>query len=366
MFKPAFDEAKKLAANYGVVPLSCEIFADIRTPVEVLRILKNVDSHCFLLEGVEDTKVWGRYSFLGFDPVLEITCRNNVLKIGTKEIQTEKPQKYIKEILEEYKAPVLDYLPPFSGGLVGYFSYDFIKYYEEKLDLDAKDEEGFNDVDLMLFDKVIAFDNLRQKIVIIVNIKTDNLEQNYKRGTKELNKIVNLIRSGTQCEIKPLKLKEDFKALFEKEEFCSMVERAKDYIKEGDIFQVVLSNRFDAPCSGSLLNTYRYLRTINPSPYMFYMGSNDLEIAGASPETLVKLHNKKLYTFPLAGTRPRGKNDEEDKALEDDLLNDEKELAEHNMLVDLGRNDIGRISEFGSVRVEKNTSQSSVFHMLCI
>ena len=193
MFKPAFDEAKKLAANYGVIPLSCEIFADIRTPVEVLRILKNVDSHCFLLEGVEDTKVWGRYSFLGFDPVLEITCRNNVLKIGTKEIQTEKPQKYIKEILEEYKAPVLDYLPPFSGGLVGYFSYDFIKYYEEKLYLDAKDEEGFNDVDLMLFDKVIAFDNLRQKIVIIVNIKTDDLEQNYKRGTKELNKIANQI-----------------------------------------------------------------------------------------------------------------------------------------------------------------------------
>lgn len=366
MFKPAFDEAKKLAANYGVVPLSCEIFADIRTPVEVLRILKNVDSHCFLLEGVEDTKVWGRYSFLGFDPVLEITCRNNVLKIGTKEIQTEKPQKYIKEILEEYKAPVLDYLPPFSGGLVGYFSYDFIKYYEEKLDLDAKDEEGFNDVDLMLFDKVIAFDNLRQKIVIIVNIKTDNLEQNYKRGTKELNKIANLIRSGTQCEIKPLKLKEDFKALFEKEEFCSMVERAKDYIKEGDIFQVVLSNRFDAPCSGSLLNTYRYLRTINPSPYMFYMGSNDLEIAGASPETLVKLHNKKLYTFPLAGTRPRGKNDEEDKALEDDLLNDEKELAEHNMLVDLGRNDIGRISEFGSVRVEKYLSIERFSHVMHI
>lgn len=366
MFKPTLDEAKKIASQYKVIPISCEIFADIKTPVEVLRILKGIDKHCFLLESVEDARVWGRYSFVGYDPKVEITCRDGILKIGAKTIETKEPQKYIKEILDEYKAPVIEGLPTFTGGLVGYFSYDFIKYYEPKLNLDALDEEGFNDVDLMLFDKVIAFDNFRQKIVIIVNIKTDDLENNYKKGTQELKKIADIIKNGKVSDVKPLKLKSRFRELFDEENFCNMVECAKEHIVEGDIFQVVLSNRYDADCEGDLLSTYRYLRTINPSPYMFYFGSDDLEIAGASPETLVKLQNKKLYTFPLAGTRPRGKTDEEDKALEEELLGDKKELAEHNMLVDLGRNDIGRIADFGSVKVEKYMSIERFSHVMHI
>ena len=370
MYKPNLDEARKLAKNYRVVPISMEIFADVRTPIEVLRILKNVDNHCFLLESVEKAERWGRYSFLGFAPSMEITCYNSELIFKTDEkietIKTDKPQKYIKKVVEDHKSPRLAYLPPFTGGLVGYFSYDFIKYFEPKLKLDALDEENFKDVDLMLFDKVIAFDNLRQKIVLIVNIKTDNFEENYMNGISELQKLSDLIKNGVPKKVLPGKLKSEFRSLFDKEKFCNMVKKAKHYIKEGDIFQVVLSNRFDADFEGELLNTYRFLRTINPSPYMFYFGSNDLEIAGASPETLVKLDNGKLYTFPLAGTRPRGKTDEEDKQLELGLLADEKELAEHNMLVDLGRNDIGRISKFGSVEVEKYMTIEKFSHVMHI
>lgn len=365
-----YSKIEELSKNYKSVPLSVEIFSDITTPIQVLRILKEQDEHCFLLESVEKMEKVGRYSFLGFEPSMEVTCLDNILKIRTKDnekvIETKKPQDYIKKIIEEHKSPRLEGLPTFTGGLVGYFAYDFIKYFEPKLNLDACDDEKFNDIDLMLFDKVIAFDNLLNKIIVIVNVKTDNLKENYKNAQKELERIVGLIQNGKPYEIKKGRLKSEFRTLFSKDEFCKIVEKAKNYIKEGDIFQVVLSNRFDADYSGDLLNTYRTLRTINPSPYMFYFGSNNLEIAGASPETLVKLEDNKLYTYPLAGTRKRGKDIKEDNLLEQELLQDEKELAEHNMLVDLGRNDIGKISKFGSVEVEKYMSVEKFSHVMHI
>ncbi len=370
MIQPNIEEIEKLAQKYNCIPISTEIFSDITTPIQVLRILKEQDEHCFLLESVEKAEKIGQYSFLGFEPSLEITCRNNHLKIKSKteikEIDTKEPQEYIKQIIKEHKSPVFEYLPTFTGGLVGYFAYDFIKYFEPKLNLNAKDDECFNDVDLMLFDKVIAFDNVRNKIILIVNIKTDNIEENYKKAQKELERLKNLIQFGKPYNIKKGMLKSEFKPLFNEDEYCKMVEKAKYYIKEGDIFQVVLSNRFEADYEGDLLNTYRTLRTINPSPYMFYFGSNDIEIAGASPETLVKLENGKIYTFPLAGTRKRGSTKKEDDELEKNLLSDKKELAEHNMLVDLGRNDIGKISKFGSVEVEKYMSIERFSHVMHI
>lgn len=371
MIKPELEDIKKYKnSKYKVIPVSMEIFSDIKTPIEVLKILKNNDNHCFLLESVEKAENWGRYSFLGFKPKAEITCQNGLMKIkengNTREIETKTPQNIINDILNEYKSPKFDWMPPFTGGLVGYFAYDFIKYFEPELNLDAQDTENFKDVDLMLFDKVIAFDNKRQKIVLIKNIGTSNLEENYKKAEKSLSKLAQLIKTGKSKKIKPGKLKSDFRSLFNKEEYCSMVEKAKYYIKEGDIFQVVLSNRFEADFSGELLNTYRILRTINPSPYMFYFGSNDVEIAGASPETLVKLKDGKLYTFPLAGTRKRGKDEKEDRAFEFELLSDKKELAEHNMLVDLGRNDIGRIAKFNTVKVEKYMTIERFSHVMHI
>ena len=201
---------------------------------------------------------------------------------------------------------------------------------------------------------------------MIVNAKTDNLEVTYPQAVEEIDRIIKLIREGEPVEAVPGKMTSGFRRLFEKDEYCAMVEKAKKYIYEGDIFQVVLSNRLEADFEGSLLNTYRVLRTTNPSPYMFYFSSDDIEIAGASPETLVKLENGVLHTFPLAGTRPRGKNPQEDEQLEKELLADEKECAEHNMLVDLGRNDLGKISRFGSVQVEKYMSIERYSHVMHI
>ena len=200
----------------------------------------------------------------------------------------------------------------------------------------------------------------------MVNIKTDDLENDYGKACDELKDIADLIIGGKKSKIQPLKLKSEFKPTFSREKYGEMVLKAKEYIRQGDIFQVVLSNRIEAEIEGSLFDTYRVLRTTNPSPYMFYFSSNDIEIAGASPETLVKVNNGKLYTFPLAGTRPRGKTTEEDLKLEKELLSDEKELAEHNMLVDLGRNDIGRIAEIGSVSVDKYLSVERFSHVMHI
>lgn len=351
----SLEEARKLSQGYKLVPISKEILSDITTPMQVLRILKGISRHCFMLESVENQEKWGRYTFLGYDPKLEITCTDGVMTVKNdhEEVkQVKHAGEYIREILKEYTSPKLKGLPTFTGGLVGYFSYDYVKYSEPSLKLDAKDEEEFKDVDLMLFDKLIAFDNLHQKIIVIANARADCLDEDYERCIKEIDEILNLIQNGTQIAVVPGKITTEFKPLFSQEEYCAMVEKAKKYIYEGDIFQVVLSNRLEAGYEGSLLNAYRVLRTINPSPYMFYFSSDDIEVAGASPETLVKLEDSVLHTFPLAGTKPRGKSEKEDVELEKALLADEKEKAEHNMLVDLGRNDLGKISKFGTVEVE--------------
>ena len=374
MLKPTLEQAKALT-DCNIIPVCREIMSDIKTPIEVLRILKNVSRHCYILESVENQEKWGRYTFLGYNPLLEITCldgRLTVKNVRTGETENRDteglthPAEYIRDLMSKYRSASFEGLPGFTGGLVGYFSYDYIKYSEPCLKLDAKDEENFKDIDLMLFDKVIAFDNIRQKIILITNISADNIEDGYAAAERELEEMAELIRNGRPAEEKPARLKSDFRTLFSREQYCDMVERAKRYIYEGDIFQVVLSNRLDADFEGSLLNAYRVLRTTNPSPYMFYFSSDDMEIAGASPETLVKLENGILHTFPLAGTRPRGLTDEQDKALERELLADEKELSEHNMLVDLGRNDIGKISKFGTVEVEKYMSIERYSHVMHI
>ncbi len=370
--RPELDEVLKTKYEglYKSVPISAEIFSDIKTPIEVLRILKGVSSHCYMLESIEDNRNWGRYTFLGFDPTLEITCINAKISIKgskEKEILSKEPGRYIREILNEYKSKNYDYLPTFTGGLVGYFSYDYIKYAEPSLNLDAKDEEFFKDVDLMLFDKVIAFDNYRQKIIVIQNIKlSGDVKAEYERAVKSITDIIELIKSGKPCKMKKGHRTSDYRYLFEKEEYMKKVDTTKQYIREGDIFQLVLSNRIEADYEGSLFDTYRILRTLNPSPYMFYFSSEDIEMAGASPETLVKLQDGYLYTFPLAGTRPRGRDDEEDKQLEEELLKDEKELAEHNMLVDLGRNDLGKVCKYGSIHVEKYMDILKYSHVMHI
>lgn len=368
IFSPSLEKVKEIAQSkkYDILPVSCEFLSDICTPIEVLKILKNVSSHCYMLESVAEKEKWGRYTFLGFDPKLDITCSGDEMKIGNIKLKTNNPSEQIREILAQHRSPKFDYLPSFTGGLVGYFSYDFLGYSEPSVKIKTEDSENFKDVDLMLFDKVIAFDNYRQKIILIANMQLDDPETGYNKAVLELKQLISLLKSGDKKNEAGGHLTGEVTPLFDKDSYCEMVEKAKNHIREGDIFQIVLSNRLSAPFEGSLLNAYRILRTINPSPYMFYFSGNDVEVAGASPETLVKLENGELHTFPLAGTRPRGKTPAEDEALEKDLLADEKELAEHNMLVDLGRNDLGKISKFGSVEVEKLHSIERYSHVMHI
>lgn len=288
------------------------------------------------------------------------------MKAGSITFKTDDPSAFLRQILADYKSPRFDCLPSFTGGLVGYFAYDYQGYKEPAAKTAVQDTEAFKDVDLMLFDKVIAYDNFRQKIILIVNMPLEDIEVGYNKAVMELKQLCGLLRTGEKKKESTGHLLGEVTPLFDKERYCDMVEKARHHIREGDIFQIVLSNRLSAPFEGSLFNTYRVLRTINPSPYMFYFSGTDVEVAGASPETLVKLENGVLHTFPLAGTRPRGRTEEEDKALEAELLMDEKELAEHNMLVDLGRNDLGKISRFGTVQVEKLHSIERYFHVMHI
>ena len=365
---PDMEEVRRIAegGDYRVLPLSCELLSDFTTPIETMRILKNVSDHCYMLESAMADDRWGRYTFLGFSPKFEITCMDGVMKIGDITVKTDDPAGYIRQILREYRSPRFPHLPPFTGGLVGYFSYDYLGYSEPAAGCQAEDTEAFKDVDLMLFDKVIAFDHMRQKIILIVNMSLEEPESGYNKAVMELKQLAELLRSGEKKKEQGGRTVGKVTPLFDKETYCRMVEKAKHHIREGDIFQIVLSNRLSAPFEGSLLNTYRVLRTINPSPYMFYFSGTDVEVAGASPETLVKLEDGILHTFPLAGTRPRGRTEKEDKELEAELLTDEKEIAEHNMLVDLGRNDLGKISKFGTVQVEKFHSIERYSHVMHI
>ena len=359
---------KKLKENkeYTLAPVSMEILSDFITPIEAMRILKAASTHAYLLESAKANENWGRYTFLGFEPELSISCIDGKMNVDGKEFECSDPTNYLRELLKKYKSPRISSLPPFTGGLVGYFSFDFINYKEPSTKMNIDDSEGFKDIDLMLFKDVIAFDNVKQKIILITNIELDkDIDVEYEKALKRLNSIKELLHTGKKS-FEGGKLLGEVTPLFSKDEFSKMIGKAKHHIKEGDIFQIVLSNRLQANFEGSLLDTYRVLRTVNPSPYMFYFSGTDVEVAGASPETLVKLEDGILHTFPLAGTRPRGKSEKEDKELETELLADEKELAEHNMLVDLGRNDLGKISKFGSVVVEKFHSIERYSHVMHI
>lgn len=352
MIRPECEQILTLAEDYSVIPVCKEIYADMMTPISMLIRLSAISQRYYLLESVEGGEKWGRYSFLGYDPIMRVSCKDGKVTIEsvreTKVVETEKPLTVLRNILKTYKAPKLPDMPPFTGGFVGHFSYGMISYAEPTLKLKSGELE---DYDFMLFDKIIAYDHLKQKICLIVHMKTERPMENYGRAMAELQKMTDLIRSNVKLRECKSDKNVNFTCNQTKEEFCEMVERAKQYIFDGDSFQIVVSRRFESEYRGSLVNAYRVLRTINPSPYMVYMRIDDKEIMSTSPETLVRLENGRLITFPVAGSRPRGMTPDEDKALEKELLADEKELAEHNMLVDLGRNDLGRICKFGTVEV---------------
>lgn len=405
----SIDALKAFAAcgRYRQAPLVRRIQLDT-SPVDVLRQLKRISSHSFLLESADlssrksadlsnrksaDLGSRGRYSFLGFDPKLEIYCKQGHMRVGDLEIETDNPAQVIRQILHEHTSPHIPGLPSFCGGLVGYFSFEFLGYQETTIAAQKHITGDFRDVDLMLFDHVIAFDHLTHEIILIAQVAFDHLETNYRKAVHELDDLQRLIEVSA-CEAREAKADEKantsahenantyengshlaysagritgpVSATHDKQGFCEMVRNAEAHITEGDIFQIVLSNRLSAPYQGDLMSTYEALKEINPSPYMFYFSGDDLEIAGASPETLVKLENDILHTYPLAGTRRRGSTPAEDKVLEQELLSDEKELAEHNMLVDLGRNDLGKVCDFGTVKVEQLHTIERFSHVMHI
>ncbi|MDR0848302.1 MAG: chorismate-binding protein, partial [Propionibacteriaceae bacterium] len=363
------EHVARWAETFRTAPVAARLTGLDRTALEVFLACKAISRHCFILESLEDAEDSGRYTFIGYDPVMELTCKDGTLTIHSGadvEMEVDSPAPYITKVVADTLGPRVEGLPPFTGGLAGYISFDYLTYAEPSVRLDAEDEENFRDIDLMLFDKVIAFDNLTNEVFLIATIKLDLWQENYNRALRTLDDMASLVTDGALLTPQPLQVTGEFEALFDKDGFADVIARAKNHIYEGDIFQVVLSNRLRAPAVGNLFDTYTLLRQTNPSPYMFYFSSDDLEIAGASPETLVKLTGEDVVTFPLAGTRPRGKTEEEDSQAEADLLADEKELAEHNMLVDLGRNDVGKIAQIGTVEVRDYLSVLRFSHVMHI
>lgn len=360
---PTLEEVTEIAAMgaYRRIPVRSELYADQFTPVEAFRAARTVSDRCFLLESAEPNRSWGRYSFVGFGPTARIVCRDGELEItrdiaGASSVErqhVEHPNESIRAFLAEHASPALEGFPPFSGGLVGYFSFDYLKYAEPALQHAGIRQGGFPDVDLMAFDTLVAIDSYTQKAHIIASVDALNVNESYRQAEQEIERVRTLLKSGVRHDFQPLAFKGNLAPRYSKGQFIEMVESAKDHIREGDIFQVVLSNPLTAPAEGSLFDAYRALRCTNPSPYMAFISDGDAEIAVASPETLVRLENGVMCTCPLAGTRPRGATEADDIKAEEELRADEKELAEHNMLVDLGRNDIGRVAELGSVRVDR-------------
>ncbi len=362
--EPKLKELRKYT-DYDLVPVYEEILSDSVTPLNVLRNIKEISEQFYLLESVDPSK-FSRYSYLGYNPIHMISCKDYIVNLDGNKFKSDNPFDEVKKLLSKFRAPKLKNMPPFCGGLIGYAAYDSYKYFEKKLKLESEDIAKFNDYEFLLFDKVICFDSYTQKIYIIANVKTCDLENNYKKAFEDINKIKELITKMPNLEEKKNIIIKKPESIDNYDEYENKLNIVKKHIYDGDIFQCVFSRRFKGKMEGDLYNTYRVLRGLNPSPYMIYFNSDDVEIAGASPETLVRKINDKVTTFPIAGTRPRGKDEKEDIMLEESLRVDEKELAEHNMLVDLGRNDIGKISKFGSVDVTRYQYIQKFSHVMHI
>jgi anthranilate synthase component 1 len=365
MYTPEIQEVIQLARTFNLIPVVRHLLADTETPIRVFHHLYQ-EPRAFLLESVEGGVKWARYSFIGSDPFLMIRAKNGLTEVHTKsEITTtaEKPIDILKAYLRSYTSPQLEDLPRFTGGAVGFFGYDLQQYYE-KLPAHRVDDLQMNDMQFMFCDQVIAFDHFKQQIKVIANVHVppfatdDDIVMAYHETCAKIDATIEKIKRPLSMDTmthNPIASELELGKInsnITKDDFIDNVEKAKEYIRAGDIFQVVLSQRFEIETEVSPLQVYRVLRTLNPSPYMYVLKMDDEVIVGTSPELLVRVEEEKVETRPIAGTRPRGATPEKDLQLEQELLADEKERAEHLMLVDLGRNDIGRVSEFGTVRCD--------------
>ncbi len=358
------DEFEELAKEFNIIPVYTEILSDLDTPLSVFQKISSPERFNFLFESVEQGDNIGRYSFIGSSLPYYIRIKKDFVEFyDNGEISYKKtvdPLEELKYLLKKFKPAKLPELPPFWGGLVGYVGYDIIHFYEPVPDI-KPDTLKLPDLFFFLSDEVIAFDNVKKTIKIIVSAFIEEKKDPKQIYRETVNRIKNIEEklSGEAkldrlpvIDIKSVNLKE-WSSNFKKEDFLKAVEKCKYYIREGDIIQVVISQRFGKKLKTKPINVYRAVRTINPSPYLFYLDFRDIKLIGSSPEILVTVKNGKILTKPIAGTRPRGKTEEEDRRLAEELINDEKEKAEHLMLVDLARNDVGKVAKSGTVQVDK-------------
>ncbi|MGQ9689357.1 MAG: anthranilate synthase component I [Desulfobaccales bacterium] len=370
MAVPDFQEFHRLAEQGNVIPVYREILGDLETPVSAYKKLRN-DAPSYLLESVEGGEKWGRFSFLGFNPSLVLEVKDGRVTLtrrGAAELldPAHSPFEHLRRVLQGFQAVEAPGLPRFWGGLVGYFGYDMVRYIERLPEMTPA--IAMPDARLLLADHLLIFDNLRQtiKVVVLCHLNPKlSLKHQYNQTVAEIHAIIERLRRPVpHGQVQPPATRQPLSSNLSQKEFEAMVLRGKEYIAAGDVIQVVLSQCFSTPWGQDPLDLYRALRCINPSPYMFYLDVGEVKLVGTSPEILVRLEGNRITYRPIAGTRPRGVTPEEDAALEADLLADPKERAEHIMLVDLGRNDVGRVSAIGTVRVPELFTVERYSHVM--
>ncbi len=369
------DEFKTLVdQGYNRIPLVREVLADLDTPLSTYFKLAD-GPFSYLFESVQGGEKWGRYSIIGLPCRTSLSVKNKTINIMTDGVvvashEAIDPLAFIDQYREQFKVPTIPSLPKFTGGLVGYFGYDTVRYIEPRLgECDKPDPLNTPDIMLLLSEEVVVFDTLKGKLFLVVYVDSSQAEA-YASGQRRLNELVEkldkaVIAPAQSCP--PFDLKEqDFVSGFTQQGYEQAVEQCKQYIVDGDIMQVVLSQRMTVPFVAKPLDLYRALRSLNPSPYMYFLNMQDFSIVGSSPEILVRLEEGQVTVRPIAGTRRRGKTEQEDLSLEQDLLADPKEIAEHLMLIDLGRNDAGRVSKIGTVKLTENMNVERYSHVMHI
>jgi anthranilate synthase component 1 len=371
MYKPSFAEFEKLAQKGNLIPVYQEILADLETPVSVLMKLQNKD-HVYLLESVEGGEKWGRYSFLGTDAGVVFKVHGDKVIIEEKgRITTREhkgnPLSGLRDLLDRYKPVAIPGLPRFYGGAVGFLGYEMVRYFE-KLPPSLPDDLNLDEAVFVVSDSLMIFDNVRHTIKVVAcayTEDTDSLEESYAASCKKIEAMIETITEAASHKTATATgSRVNFESNMTPEQYKAAIEKAKEYIVAGDIIQVVLSQRFETDCRSNPIDLYRALRFVNPSPYLFFLKLDDLTLIGSSPEVMVRKEEETMELRPIAGTRPRGKTEQEDRALSDELLSDEKERAEHIMLVDLGRNDLGRMAQTGSVQVNQYMVVEKYSHVM--
>jgi anthranilate synthase component 1 len=364
----------QIRRDYNRIPLVREVFADLDTPLSTYLKLAD-EPYTYLFESVQGGEKWGRYSIIGMACDTRITVRGKQarIEVGDEVVSqetTDDPLTFIEDYLAGFKVAEVEGLPKFHGGLVGYFGYDTIRYIEPKLEhCPNPDKHQTPDILLMLSDRLVVFDNLSSRMFLIVHVEPTD-EKAWHTGQRQLDeleqKLINVCLDTRRETAKQTVIESDFNSEFSQQGFEAAVEKARQYIIDGDAMQIVLSQRLSIPCKSAPIDLYRALRSLNPSPYLYYLNLGDHHVVGSSPEILVRLEDETVTVRPIAGTRPRGRNPAQDLELEQELLNDPKELAEHLMLIDLGRNDAGRVSQVGSVSLTEKMIVEHYSHVMHI